>query len=193
MSRVRHRVSRAANQISNGRLHRHATRKKPAIVARTVWCPRWPQALDGFTILHISDFHLGELLTPDQALGMVADAQEQAGPVDLLAMTGDLIDFDDFSGARTLLARLAAYPARYGAWAVTGNHDVLVDPDAFSRLYDGVGIHLLDNQSHAVCPAGRPEITVSGIEWGKSRRPALAFGSARVRDTVQCHVTRQTC
>lgn len=170
MSHIRHHVSVAANRLSKGGLHRYATRKLPVLVKRTINCPHWPQDLDGFHILHLSDFHIGQLLTTAQALELIAVARQTIGPVDLLAMTGDLIDFDDFASARPVLDCLSDYPARFGAWAVSGNHDLLVDQRQFAEIYVGSGVRLLSNESELVEIPGQSALLISGIEWAKRRR-----------------------
>jgi predicted MPP superfamily phosphohydrolase len=51
---------------------------------------RWPESLDGFRIVQISDLHIGPILGRAFAERLVARAN--ALEPDLVAVTGDLVD-----------------------------------------------------------------------------------------------------
>lgn len=77
--------------------------------------------LRGLRIVQISDLHIGNVLMGER-LSRVVEAVNALDP-DLVALTGDLFDFDPRhveDGAR----RLAALHARHGVFVVLGNHDV---------------------------------------------------------------------
>ncbi|MCG8590468.1 MAG: metallophosphoesterase [Proteobacteria bacterium] len=74
----------------------------------------------GLRIVQISDLHIGNGLEGERLSALVAHVN--AMDPDLIALTGDLFDFDPAyvqDGAR----RLGALRARLGVYAVLGNHD----------------------------------------------------------------------
>jgi len=74
----------------------------------------------GLRIVHLSDLHIGNGLEGDRLDALVA--RVNAMEADLIALTGDLFDFDPRhveDGARGL----GALRARLGVFAVLGNHD----------------------------------------------------------------------
>ncbi len=91
--------------------------------------PGLPAELEGFTILHLSDFHLGSLSLNARALRKAAGWAAGRRP-DLVVVTGDLLSRD--RGEQDLLSALACLRARHGVVAVLGNHDVAVTRDPFS-------------------------------------------------------------
>jgi predicted MPP superfamily phosphohydrolase len=97
---------------------------------------RLPAALDGFTILHLSDFHLGTVLNGRTLERTVEWARE--GRTDIVALTGDLLSRQ--RGEGLLHAAIRALEARHGVFAVLGNHDVDVTRDPFSTPTDASGV-----------------------------------------------------
>src|SRR5262245_19842671 len=98
-----------------------------------------PASLDGLRIGHLSDFHLGAVLSRgDRASAHAVDWVATRAP-DLVCITGDLVSHPrGESRLRELLARLN------GPFVVLGNHDVAVTRDPFSRaaeLQDLEGTH----------------------------------------------------
>lgn len=78
-------------------------------------------ALDGLTILHLSDFHYvpRDGWLPQRMAELAAETA--ADPPDLIALTGDFVEWDE--DAPALAALLRPLTARLGAFAVLGNHD----------------------------------------------------------------------
>jgi predicted MPP superfamily phosphohydrolase len=90
------------------------------VVDVEVALPGLPKALDGFSVVQLSDLHTG--LTIDRAfVQRVVDRTNALSP-DLVALTGDLIDgpVDDL---RDDIAPLGQLRARHGVFAITGNHE----------------------------------------------------------------------
>jgi predicted MPP superfamily phosphohydrolase len=77
-------------------------------------------ALDGLRIAQISDIHIGQNLNDAELEGFVARVNDL--DPDLVCITGDIADSPsaDLDGCLPLLARLHA---RYGVFAILGNHD----------------------------------------------------------------------
>ena len=83
--------------------------------------PGLPRDLDGLTIAHISDVHVGKF-TNGRILTELAEATNQL-KADCIALTGDLIDhaLDDLPEALDMVRRL---DPRSGLFLIEGNHDL---------------------------------------------------------------------
>ena len=96
---------------------------------RDVAVPGLPPELDGFRILHVSDFHLGKRSLNARAVEQAVAWAAEREP-DLIAITGDLMSHARGEPAlRRFVARLRA---PHGVWATLGNHDVADTRDPFS-------------------------------------------------------------
>lgn len=123
-----------------------------------------PAALDGVTIAHLSDTHLGRFTTRDDVRHIVQATNKL--DVDVVAFTGDLIDFD-IDALPEGLALLQGLKARSGVVTVEGNHDLFQDRDRFERGIKDAGLPLLLNEQHTVRVgrAGHP-MQFLGLQWG---------------------------
>jgi len=87
---------------------------------RTIDIPRLPPALDGLSIVHISDFHFTGRVGKAYFHEVVRHSNEVQP--DLIAVTGDLVDKKAcIEWAPEILGELRA---RYGVYFILGNHDV---------------------------------------------------------------------
>lgn len=160
-SLIRYRVGRTANRITRGRLQQHFGARAPEFVERTINCPNWPRELDGFRILHLSDFHVGELITAEQASRLVNDLRDVCPQ--MVAVTGDFVDYH-CEGIEPLLESLVALPSDLGTWGVLGNHDKIVDPQRFLKACRETGLPILNNASARISLDGIC-LRLSGIDW----------------------------
>lgn len=119
--------------------------------------------LEGFRILHLSDFHLGTLSLNGRAFGKaVAWAAER--PYDLAAVTGDLLSRR--RGTAALRRGLGALRPGRGVFAVLGNHDIAETRDPFSEPGDPeaiveAGAILLSDTSHLL-EVGEARVQIAG-------------------------------
>lgn len=97
----------------------------------------------GFTIVQISDLHLWRLGSPAWLAGVAATASAQ-NP-DIIVITGDVMD-DTAEGLKEYLAPLQKLKARYGVYAVAGNHDHYAGLQNFYGMMAAAGINVLRNQ-----------------------------------------------
>ena len=112
--------------------------------------PGLPAELDGFTIVQLSDLHIGPLFDR-RWLEQVVEKASALGP-DLIVITGDLVDG---TTARRLDAMqpLGKLRARLGVYGVPGNHEYYYDAPAWAEAFAGLGVRMLEN-AHAVLPGG---------------------------------------
>ncbi len=113
------------------------------IVTVEVEIAKLPRALDGFSIVQLSDLHVG--MTIDRTFVQhVVDQTNQLAP-DLIVLTGDLVD-GQVEDLRDHAAPLAQLTARHGRYAVTGNHEYYSGADAWIAELTRHGIRYLRNQ-----------------------------------------------
>ena len=132
-----------------------------------------PVELDGFAVLHLSDFHLGTVSLNGRTL---REAVEWAAghELDLVAITGDLVSRR--RGERMLRDALGHLCARHGTYAILGNHDVAETRDPFSRPSDlsalRDGARLLEHGSASFEVRGET-VQVAGADPRRSDPVAL--------------------
>ncbi|HEY3765892.1 MAG TPA: metallophosphoesterase [Gaiellales bacterium] len=92
--------------------------------------PRLPEALDGLTILHLTDFHAG---TPSLNVRAMRKATRLGvgWQPDLVALTGDVLSHGRAEAA--VVAALEELEPPLGIFVSLGNHDVGDTHDPFSR------------------------------------------------------------
>lgn len=104
---------------------------------------RLPKAFDGFRIVQLSDIHHGPFSSRDQ-IERAVETANRLQP-DIIALTGDYISKERHYAApcAEMLGRLKA---RYGVYAVLGNHDHWVDAALITDLFRAEGITVLINE-----------------------------------------------
>jgi uncharacterized protein len=146
-----------------------------ALVARTDWevvevpvrLPRLPKSLDGFTIVQISDIHVGNLLgeaTLKRGLGLVLEQR-----ADAIVVTGDIIDHE--RRYIPLAARLfGTLAARSGVFCIPGNHDHYTGAEEVMAAFERAGLTPLVNR-HVLLPRTEGQIVLAGVDdrWARGR------------------------
>ncbi|HYW29104.1 MAG TPA: metallophosphoesterase [Gaiellales bacterium] len=139
-----------------------------------------PEALDGLTILHLSDFHAGSPSLNVRTMRMAVSYGVARQP-DMVVVTGDIITHR--WGHRAVLEQLARLQPPLGMYGSLGNHDTGDTRDPFSRAvipddWGGAPMQLLRDRSVAVEHRGE-SIEVAGMEpepWSRGdARPAALF------------------
>lgn len=120
---------------------------------------RLPVGLDGFTIVQLTDIHIG--FTVDRAFieGIVERAN--ALQPDLIAITGDLVD-GDVETLRDAAAPLADLRAEHGVFFVTGNHEYYSGVDEWVAELTRLGVRVLLNERVSI-GRGQESFDLAGI------------------------------
>ncbi|HET7505831.1 MAG TPA: metallophosphoesterase [Kofleriaceae bacterium] len=125
-----------------------------------VTLPKLPRALDGFTIVQLSDLHVG--LTIDREfVSRVVDHANSLAP-DVIALTGDLVD-GKVADLRDDVAPLARLRARHGVFAITGNHEYYSGADAWIAEITRLGARYLRNERVAI-GRGDASFDLAGVD-----------------------------
>ena len=108
-----------------------------------IYLPRLPRAFDGLRIVHLSDIHH----SPFTSVKQIERAVETANSLqpDLIALTGDYVS-KERRYAAPCAELLGSLEARYGVFAVLGNHDHWTDAALITDLFRAEGITVLVNQ-----------------------------------------------
>jgi predicted MPP superfamily phosphohydrolase len=126
--------------------------------------PNLPADLDGVTIAHVSDLHIGRFL-PDGVMERVAEATN-AMRADLVVFTGDLIDAscEHVSPGIDFIRRL---DRRSGLVLIEGNHDGMNGAEKFEGQVRDAGLPLLlDESTTFKLPGRKTPVQMMGISWG---------------------------
>ncbi|MBI1367472.1 MAG: hypothetical protein GC162_02335 [Planctomycetes bacterium] len=161
---VRHALfTRAPIRLSRGLLSRVKPGRDFALNERVIQLPDLTDELCGLRIAHLSDPHVGELVTPAHLPPIVQAANGLRA--DLIAVTGDFIDFsNDYLPA--VIEAMRQLTAPLGVWFVLGNHDYLDDGDAVKAAFRQAELNLLINEAVTV-PHNEKTIAVGGIDWSE--------------------------
>ena len=135
-------------------------RGEHAVVDVEIKLAKLPRALDGFTIVQLSDLHVG--LTIDRPfVQRVVDHANRLSP-DLIALTGDLID-GKVADLRDDVAPLAQLRAPHGVFAVTGNHEYYAGVDPWIAEITRLGARYLRNERVTIS-RGEASFEVAGVD-----------------------------
>lgn len=124
-----------------------------------------PPELDGMTVAHVSDLHVGKFSRPD-ALRRMTDVVNGLR-ADFVAVTGDLIDMAiaDLPQAVDIVRRI---DPGHGMFICEGNHDLIENPGLFRQTMRRSGLGFLWNQQAVVNFRGSA-VQFLGAPW----EPAL--------------------
>ena len=146
-----------------------------------------PDALDGFRIAHLTDFHIDPLIEQEHHAKAVRISN--AMKPDLVALTGDFVSNagETISELSPVLEKLEA---RHGVYAVLGNHDGWTNPGKVARSLDRVGIRVFENEGISLRSTGIP-LFLAGVDsvWAGHAEPRRALGGLQGDETgvLLCH------
>jgi uncharacterized protein len=118
-----------------------------------------PAALHGFTIVQISDLHVGPTVKAPYVRAIVERINTLAA--DAVAITGDLVDgrVQDLAHDVSPLADLRS---RHGSFFVTGNHEYYSGAAEWIALLRTMGLRVLLDE-HVVLEHGGAQLVLAGV------------------------------
>ncbi|AKQ65899.1 ICC-like protein phosphoesterase [Myxococcus hansupus] len=142
--------------------------------------PNLPRALEGLTLVQLTDIHIGGVIQRRFIDELVS--RTNALKPDLIAITGDLVD-GSVDALGTFAGGLGKLSARYGTFFVTGNHDYYSGANAWVAFLEGLGIQVLRNRSVSIGDAGA-SFQLAGVDdWSAHRMGERGYDlDAALRD-----------
>lgn len=134
----------------------------------TLAIPSLPLALDGLTIAHVTDVHVGRF-TSGPVLKRIIDTTNSLR-ADLVLMTGDLINHA-IADLPAALDMVRQFDARHGVYMCEGNHDLIESREAFESITRASGVPLLINETTDLRIRGQL-LQLLGLRWGSAERGA---------------------
>jgi predicted MPP superfamily phosphohydrolase len=128
--------------------------------------PRFPHALEGLTIVQLTDIHVGSFVRREFMDALVEETN--ALRPDVVAITGDLVD-GDVGRLGEFVGRLANLEARYGRFFVTGNHEYYSGVEQWTAFLESIGISVLRNRRVQIGDASASFDLVGVDDWSGSR------------------------
>ncbi|MGI8905932.1 MAG: metallophosphoesterase [Candidatus Sumerlaeaceae bacterium] len=120
-----------------------------------------PRELDGMTIAHVTDIHLGKF-TDERVLKQIV-ARTNDLRSDVILMTGDLIDFD-LGDLGPALEHVKKMDSPGGVFMCEGNHDLFQGRTAFETGVKNSGVPLLLDEAATIRVRGR-DVQMLGMKW----------------------------
>ncbi|HWP39941.1 MAG TPA: metallophosphoesterase, partial [Tepidisphaeraceae bacterium] len=128
--------------------------------------PQLPPELEGLSIAHVSDIHVGRFTT-GRILQRIVEVTNHLR-ADLVLLTGDLINYalSDLPAGLDMVRRM---DARYGVYMCEGNHDLIQSRRGFEQAVKQSGVPLLINESVMLSIRGAA-VQLLGLRWGASEQ-----------------------
>lgn len=152
-------------------------RYRVKIKKETVYSEKLPKAFEGLRIVHLSDFHLGSFHKKREMVKKAVAMVNGLNP-DIICFTGDMVNnhASETQGWESIIGKLEA---KYGKFAVLGNHDYgdycqwpskkakLENRKLLEDFFQKTGFNLLLNQNAQIV-SDDAKISIIGVEnWGK--------------------------
>jgi predicted MPP superfamily phosphohydrolase len=135
----------------------------PRITEVSLKLAKLPRALDGFTIVQLSDVHIGPVLKR-AFLDELVDRANSCKP-DLVAITGDLVDGSPkYIGS--VVEGVTRLKSRFGTYFCTGNHDYYSGCEEWVSELHGWGVNVLRNRRVVIGDAGGSFDLLGVDDWG---------------------------
>lgn len=170
--------------------------RTPAVRTVQVSLAQLSTALEGFTIVQLSDVHVGSTIRQDFLRPVVE--RVNALNADLVVLTGDVVD-GSVPRLRPHTALLAQLQSRYGTYVVNGNHEYYSGEAQWADEYRHLGLQLLKNQHEVIWHQGSPLVVAGVTDFSAARfnrseasdpRLALAGAPAEALKILLAHQPR---
>jgi hypothetical protein len=138
----------------------------PTVTDVAVRLPGLPKALDGFTIVQMSDIHVGPVIQR-RFMDAVVEQCNALKP-DLVCVTGDLVD-GSVSELGHAVSALSNLRSRHGSFFVTGNHEYYSGDEEWTEALQRMGVTVLRNRHVRIGDAAASFDLVGVDDWGAKR------------------------
>ncbi|HCJ30067.1 MAG TPA: serine/threonine protein phosphatase, partial [Pseudomonas sp.] len=115
-------------------------RRTARVAERDIALRDLPVALEGFSIVQLSDIHVGPTIKQGY-IDAIVKRVNGLSP-DLIVITGDLVD-GSVADLADDIAPLAQLSARHGVYVVTGNHEYYSGADSWIAEFERLGMAVL--------------------------------------------------
>lgn len=150
------------------------------VVSETISVPHWSKELDGLRVVTIADIHTGSNYAPPERVRYVVEQANAQNP-DVIVLLGDYVSEAKWDRdarnkpegtdrtelkipVQTIAESLKGLKAKYGVYAIIGNHDWYHNEQNIHRLLEEVsGINVLNNEIVEI-PVNGQTLRVWGIE-----------------------------
>jgi len=170
-------------------------RRTASVVTVEIPVPGLPAALHGFTIVQISDIHVGTTIRRPYVEAIV-EAVNRLRP-DIVAITGDLVDgsVPELASEVEPLARLIS---RHGSYFVTGNHEYYSGVEPWLAELRRLGLKVLHNEHVVIAReggklvlAGVPDYSAGYFDTAHRSNPQAALAGAPADAAVKILLAHQ--
>lgn len=139
---------------------------QPVVNRIAVRLPGLPKALDGFTLVQLSDVHVGPVIQR-RFMDAVVEQCNALKP-DLMVITGDLVD-GSVSELGHAVSALGNLRSRHGTYFVTGNHEYYSGDEEWTDALERMRIGVLRNRFVSIGEPGA-SFDLAGVDdWGAAR------------------------
>lgn len=159
-------------------------RRVPRVVEIEVPLDGLPSELENFTIVQLSDLHVGPTIKR-RHLTRIVERVNALSP-DLVAITGDVTD-GWVKELEVEVAPLSRLTARHGCVCVTGNHEYYSEAEAWVEAFGRLGMRVLINTSELIehdgatlAVAGVPDLSAGYYVAAHHSDPAAAAAQIAV-------------
>lgn len=150
--------------------------QKPKTPTIEIAIENLPSHLDGLRIVQLSDIHLG-IIVNENRLEKIVKLVNALAP-DIVVITGDLMDAEALN-ARCIINPLKKLRTKYGAFAITGNHEFYAGVDEIVKRATEAGVKFLRNESINLLDG----LVIYGIDDPDSRTSGLK--PVRFEDVIE--------
>ncbi len=170
-------------------------RRRAPVVDVDIPIPNMSVALRGFTIVQLSDIHVGRTIRKGY-LDAIVDKVNTLD-ADIVVITGDVVD-GSVAELTVHTAPLARLRAKQGVYLVTGNHEYYSGADAWIAEFRRLGLRVLLNE-HSVISVGTESLVLAGVtdysgaDFAPEHRsnPALALSGTTGRAGLRILMAHQ--
>ncbi len=130
----------------------------------TIYEDNLPISYNGLKIVHLSDLHYGSVINSTR-LTKIVDEINLINP-DIVLFTGDLLNNDTYHEKYKdkILLLLSKINAKYGKYAILGNHDYDKNTDIVKEILTKSGFNILINSYDVISNKNNDKIFIGGFD-----------------------------